>query len=164
MYWCYTLVFFTLPQQHQTIFETAQNIQATSYKLGQSKLYTDLNNTIQKNTALLNSFFLDQNDQLTFVKNLETLAQKNNLQLKLKTNNAAPTAKNAPPPTSLELDAELTGAFNGIYNFIAALEAFPQFITLSTITVNKNVNAPAPSTKSIVPAVTATVVMDILTR
>lgn len=158
LWWLIFMATQTLPSQKKQLQDTTTSFQSTLYKLSNAKEYDDTLKFIKNNTALISSLFTNQKDALTLVKTFEKDAQKNNLQLKIKK-----LASGANEATSLKFNLDLTGSFINIYHFLNALEAYPYFININNININRaETSTNTKGVKNAPALVTTAIIVDVL--
>jgi len=161
LWWMFVLVVQKLPAQKKQLQDTTTTFQNTLYKLSNAKEYDRVLKFISSNSALLDSLFVNPKDALNLIKTFEKDAQKNNLQLKIKKLSGS-TSK---ADTSLKFNLDLTGSFSNIYKFLGAIEAYPYFININNLNVNRAEAVAGTKVEKNAPTlVTAAIIIDVLTQ
>lgn len=95
--------------------------------------------TVEKDLPAIQSLFINPDDQLEFITNLESLANQYNLRLQLSLGAVENTLETAAPDTlvPIQTSLSLTGEYNNIQSFITNLENAQFLISISDISIRE---------------------------
>jgi Tfp pilus assembly protein PilO len=88
------------------------------------------------NLPKLNSIYIKEGSELELINFIETIAQKNNLEVKINPNFNIP--KTGSESVKIPLDISATGNFKDLFNFLKALDSAPFYLITDRLNLQKN--------------------------
>lgn len=124
----YIVIFWQIRSQSQKSSELQNTLDSSEQKNTKLDSLEKVLNDTAADRATLASFFLNPDDEVTFIEKIEQLAKTNNLDITT-TNVSAKNDSNS-SFQALEFQAVTTGSFNNNLLFIALLENLPYNIRI----------------------------------